>query len=294
MELRQLRYFVVLAEELHFRRAAERLFVTTPTLSQQIRVLERELGGPLFVREPRVELTAAGETLLRGARTVLDAADETARATRRVAAEGAEVLRFGLLNGAPPALAQRFDHAARAAGARLVLTSGTSAEQLRMLDAGEVDLALVRAPADLPDHLTARIVATEDLGIVLAAGHPLAARTEITPADLTDRELILFARDAAPGLHRHLLTTLAARGARIRLSDNAMGHAQMLAVLPTRPDLLGLSSARVRDHPGLAWRPLSGGPLRVHYVAVHRTATQHPVIAGFPWAMPEDAPDLRR
>ncbi|MFF0544360.1 LysR family transcriptional regulator [Nocardia thailandica] len=283
MELRQLRYFVVLAEELHFRRAAERLFVTTPTLSQQIRVLERELGGPLLVREPQVALTPAGETLLRGARTVLAAADETARATRRVTAGGGEVVRFGLLNGAPPALARRADHAARAVGARLVLTGGTSAEQLRMVEAGEVDLALVRAPLDLPGHPTARVVATEDLGVVLAAAHPLARRTEIAPADLAGHELILFARDAAPGLHARLLAELAARGARVRLSENAMGHAQMLAVLPARLDLIGLGSARVRDHPGLAWRPLAGGSLRVEYLAIHRTATQHPLVAEFPW-----------
>ncbi|MGS2805215.1 LysR family transcriptional regulator [Nocardia sp. MW-W600-9] len=293
MELRQLRYFVVLAEELHFRRAAERLFITTPTLSQQIRVLERELGGPLLVREPRVELTAAGEVLLRTGRAVLSAAETAVRETRRASADGAQVVRFGLLNGAPSWLPARFDALARAIGARLVLTGGTTADQLRMLAADEVDLALVRGPIELPEHYTARPVAREGLGVVVSARHPLAEHAEITPVLLDDHELVLFARDSAPGLHRALLAELAGRGARIRLSDNAMGHAQQLAVLPHRTDLIGLSSDRVRDHPGLAWRPLSDGPIAVDYMAVWRGTSGHPIHAALadttatgPWRAP--------
>ncbi|MFJ2836299.1 LysR family transcriptional regulator [Nocardia sp. NPDC087230] len=293
MELRQLRYFVVLAEELHFRRAAERLFITTPTLSQQIRVLERELGGPLLTREPRVELTAAGQTLLRTGRAVLSAAETAVRETRRASTDGAQVARFGLLNGAPPWLPARFDALAQAIGARLVLTGGTTADQLRMLAADEVDLALVRGPIELGEQYLARPVAREGLGIVVSARHPLARHSEITPELLADQELVLFARDAAPGLHRALLAELAARGARIRLSDHAMGHAQQLAVLPHRTDLIGLSSERVRDHPGLAWRPLRDGPITVDYVAVWRATSSHPIHAALadttatgPWRAP--------
>ncbi|MET9213801.1 MULTISPECIES: LysR family transcriptional regulator [unclassified Nocardia] len=279
MELRQLRYFVVLAEELHFRRAAERLFITAPTLSQQIRVLERELGGPLLVREPRVELTAAGETLVRTGRAVLAAAETAVRETRRASTDGAQVVRFGLLNGAPAWLPARFEALAGAVGARLVLTGGTTADQLRMLAADEVDLALVRGPLEIPEQFTARPIASEGLGLVMSARHLLAGHAEITPELLDDHELVLFARDSAPGLHRALLAELAARGARIRLSDSAMGHAQLLAVLPHRTDLVGLSSDRVRDHPGLAWRPLRDGPIPVDYVAVWRAASGHPIHA---------------
>ncbi|MFE7800185.1 LysR family transcriptional regulator [Nocardia sp. NPDC057440] len=280
MELRQLRYFVVLAEELHFRRAAERLFISTPTLSQQIRVLEREMGGPLLTREPRVELTPAGAVLFRTGKDVLGSVDEAIRETRRAANAGASVLRFGLLNGVPPWIPARIEEllGARLPGTRMVLTGGTTADQVRLLDADEVDLALVRAPVTLPDRFDQQPVAGEELGVLMSAAHPLAAAEEIEPSDLAGQELILFARDSATGLHDALLRELRARGAEVRLSDSAMGHAQMLGVLPLRPDVIGLSSARPADLPGLVWRRVRGAPLVVTYVAAWRSASRNPAV----------------
>ncbi|BDT90217.1 LysR family transcriptional regulator [Nocardia sputorum] len=281
MELRQLRYFVVLAEELHFRRAAERLFISTPTLSQQIKVLERELGGPLLVREPRVELTAAGAVLLRTGKDVLRAMDDAVRQTRRAAVAGAPVLRLGLLNGVPPWLPARIDSLLTAAvpGGRLVLTGGTTADQVRFLDDDEVDLALLRTPVELPERFAQRAVAREELGVVMSERHPLASAALLDPAELSGQELILFARESAAGLHDSLLRTLAGHGARVRLSDSAMGHAQMLAVLPSRPDVIGLGSSRVNGLPGLVWRPLRGAPLRVTYAVAWRAAVRDPAVA---------------
>ncbi|BDT98837.1 LysR substrate-binding domain-containing protein [Nocardia sputorum] len=281
MELRQLRYFVVLAEELHFRRAAERLFISTPTLSQQIKVLERELGGPLLVREPRVELTAAGAVLLRTGKDVLRAMDDAVRQTRRAAVAGAPVLRLGLLNGVPPWLPARIDSLLTAAvpGGSLVLTGGTTADQVRFLDDDEVDLALLRTPVELPERFAQRAAAREELGVVMSERHPLASAALLDPAELSGHELILFARESAAGLHDSLLRTLAGHGARVRLSDSAMGHAQMLAVLPSRPDVIGLGSSRVNGLPGLVWRPLRGAPLRVTYAVAWRAAVRDPAVA---------------
>ncbi|MEV6555234.1 LysR family transcriptional regulator [Nocardia sp. NPDC051756] len=285
MELRQLRYFVVLAEELHFRRAAERLFISTPTLSQQIKVLEREMGGALLTRDPRVELTAAGEVLFRTGREVLRSVDAAVRETRRASAEGATVLRFGLLNGVPPWLPSRIEELLPA-GTRMVLTGGTTADQVRLLDDDEVDLALVRAPVALPDRFAQQPVARDELGVLMSSSHPFAHSAEIAPADLTDQELILFAKESAPGLHDELLHTLHARGAHIRLSESAMGHAQMLAVLPSRPDLIGLSTSRPADQPGLAWRPLRGGPVEVTYAAIWRVPIRNPAVRALVEALP--------
>ncbi|MEU2037703.1 LysR family transcriptional regulator [Nocardia niwae] len=281
MELRQLRYFVVLAEELHFRRAAERLFISTPTLSQQIKVLERELGGPLLVREPRVELTAAGAALLRSGKDALRAMDEAVRQTRRAAAAGAPVLRLGLLNGVPPWLPTRIGSLLTAAlpGARLVLTGGTTADQVRFLDDDEVDLALLRTPVELPERFAQRAVAREELGVVMSERHPLAGAALLDPAELSGHELILFARESAPRLHDSLLRALAEHGAEVRLSDSAIGHAQMLAVLPSRPDVIGLGSSRVDGLAGLVWRPLRGAPLWVTYAVAWRAAVRDPAVA---------------
>ncbi|MEU1996585.1 LysR substrate-binding domain-containing protein [Nocardia gamkensis] len=290
MELRQLRYFVVLAEELHFRRAAERLFISTPTLSQQIKVLERELGGPLLIREPRVELTPAGAVLLRSGKTVLRAMDEAVRQTRRAAVSGAPVLRLGLLNGVPSWLPTRIGSLLTAVspGARMVLTGGTTADQVRFLDDDEVDLALVRTPVDLPERFAQRAVAREELGVLMSQRHPLAGEALLDPVELSGQELILFARESAAGLHDSLLRALADHGARVRLSASAMGHAQMLAVLPARPDVIGLSSSRADGLPGLVWRPLRGAPLVVTYAVAWRAAVRDPAVAALIAALTAD------
>ncbi|WP_330179241.1 LysR substrate-binding domain-containing protein [Nocardia sp. NBC_01503] len=278
VELRQLRYFVAVAEELHFRRAAERLFISTPTLSQQIRAIEREVGGPLLLRGSQgVELTAAGEVLLKTARGVLEAAEVALRETRMVANPERSVFRLGVVNGAPTWLPARIEALlkARQPGARVVLTGGPSADQVRLLDREDVDLAVLRMPIRLPDHLTSTAIAEEELGIVMSREHPLAAHDTIEPAQLRDQELIMFARDAAPELHDSVLAQLRERGAAVALSDSAMSHAQMLSLLPMRPAAIGVGSARTASAPGLVWRPLQPRPVVVTYVAAWRPAARN-------------------
>ncbi|MFB7717136.1 MULTISPECIES: LysR family transcriptional regulator [unclassified Nocardia] len=278
VELRQLRYFVAVAEELHFRRAAERLFISTPTLSQQIRAIEREVGGPLLIRGSQgVELTAAGEVLLKTARNVLDAAETALRETRLVADPERAVFRLGVVNGAPTWLPARIEALlkARQPGARVVLTGGPSADQVRLLDREDVDLAVLRMPIRLPDHLTSTCIAAEELGIVMSREHPLAGRDTIEPAHLSDQELIMFARDTAPELHDSMLAQLRERGAAVALSESAMSHAQMLSLLPMRPAAIGLGSSRTASAPGLVWRPLQPRPLVVNYVAAWRPAARN-------------------
>ena len=265
MELRQLRYFVAVAEELHFRRAAERLLISTPTLSQQIKAVEREIGGPLLIRRPDgVSLTPAGEVLLRSARTVLAASDQAIRETRQAAGVAEPVLRFGLLNGVPPRLIQRIT---RRFEGRLVMTSGTTAELARLLERGHLDLVMLRAPVDLSANLKSIHVADEELGILMSTRHALAGSGSgsgpITVAELAGHEMILYARESAPRLHASILAALDG----VVLSPSAMGHAQMLAVLPLRPDVFGLSSYRAAGVPGLVWRPIDGRPVVVEYLA---------------------------
>ncbi|MGW0178526.1 LysR family transcriptional regulator [Nocardia sp. NPDC003345] len=288
MELRQLRYFVVLAEELLFGRAAERLFITASTLSQQMKALERALGAPLVLRGRRVEMTPAGAALLESGREVLRAADDAVRSARRAGGVDDPRLRLGLVNGAPPWLPARFGALAEAAvpGTRTVLIGGPTADQAQLLGSGAVDLALLRAPAPLPAAFAQRPVATEELGILLAATHPLAGLPNPGPGELADQELILFSREVAPGLHDRLLGELRARDVRMRLSETVLGHAQMLSVLPSRDDAVGLGSVRAR-RPDLVWRPFPGGPLIVTYVAAWARDTRHPVLRGLLESLPD-------
>jgi DNA-binding transcriptional LysR family regulator len=280
VELRQLRYFVTVAQELHFRRAAERLFISTPTLSQQIKAVEREVGAPLLIRHSRgIDLTPAGQALLRGGTEILTAADELLAEIRRVAGVAEPTLRLGLLNGVLPALPAKIADVVGRHGGHLVITGGPTAEQLRLLTAGETDLALVRGPVVLPAGLRQVPVAREELGVLMSAHHPLAAADAIDAAALSGCELIMFPRDLSPGFHDDVLRTLAERGAGFVLSDSAMGFQQVLTILPQRPAAVSLASARAASNPGLAWRPFRGEPLVVTYVAAWREDTRNPLLA---------------
>ena len=151
MELRQLRYFIAVAEELHFRRAAERLHISQPPLSQQIRALEDELGFTLLTRtRRRVELTPAGEAFLRDARALLAELDGAVATARRIDAGQTGRLRVGFVGSAllsiVPGTVERFR--ASRPGVAIELRERSTVDQLRAVAAGVVDVGLVRPPIE--------------------------------------------------------------------------------------------------------------------------------------------------
>ncbi|WP_439658471.1 LysR family transcriptional regulator [Lentzea sp. HUAS TT2] len=205
MELRALRYFVVVAEELHFGRAAERLRIVQPAVSQQVARLERELGVRLLARTSRsVRLTAAGERVLAAARETLAAAARV----RVVAGEDAAELRIGVASCVTPRLDRalsRLREAERAAHPRLV--SLPAAARLDAVRAGELDLAVVvGAVAD--ETLTVERAWTEPLHAVLSAGHAAAGKPVLSLLDLDPRGLRLPTREIDPPLHDAILAAL--------------------------------------------------------------------------------------
>ncbi|TCC53625.1 LysR family transcriptional regulator [Kribbella capetownensis] len=277
MELRQLRYFVSVAEELHFGRAAERLYISTPTLSQQIKQLEREIGATLLIRHSRgVELTPAGQVFLARARETIQAAGLALKDTRRAAGLDEPVLRLGLLNGIPGWLPAALEQLAteRFPNSTVTLEAGTTTEQVRMLTAGEIDLGLVRTPLTLPAATTSEHLADEELGVLLAATHPLASSPELSLDDLAGLELIWIPRAAAPEFYDDALRRL---GDRIRLSDISMSHSQLRSALLVRRDAISLGSRRAAT-PDVVWRPLCGRPLVTRYAAIWRTDSHNPVL----------------
>jgi len=191
METRELRYFVAVAEELHFGRAAERLGIAQPPLSRAIQQLERRLGAVLLDRTSRtVTLTEAGSVLLDEGRAALDAVDAAERRTRRAALSPTS--RPGLVlvtkaSASSELLAKLLDAYAAEPGAVPVdvILCGP-AEQERLLREGRADVALLHRPFDSTARLHTEELSTEGQVVVLPAGHPLTARAHVRMADITD------------------------------------------------------------------------------------------------------------
>ncbi|WP_051970189.1 LysR family transcriptional regulator [Kitasatospora azatica] len=220
MELRQLRYFVTVAEELHFGRAAERLLIGQPAVSQQIRRLERELKVDLFDRTPRtVRLTSAGEAFLPAARAVLTAEDAARAVAADLAAGRLGVFRLGTITGLGDRLDRILDAFERQApGVRVELAALPVRERLAQLTDGRLDAAFVRgagstpAPGEDPPDLRYVPLWQDELVAAVPARHPLAERSELHLADLAPLPIRLTERRNHPALVDLVLSSCQAAG----------------------------------------------------------------------------------
>lgn len=261
--VRHLRYFLEVADELHFGRAAQRLGMAQPPLSQRIQRLERELGVRLFDRSARaVALTEGGRLLLAEARELVERAERLRALAGQVARGEIGTVRAGILpdlgGGVIAALVAAFR--ARCAGVELELHEITTAEQQRGLAERRLDVGILRHPFDVHSGLALGPVLVRDLGVALPARHPLAEREEIGLAELSGG-LVLFPRQAAPALHDELLTGCARHGftpAEVHPASNPEFAAGL--VLSGAAVALDDGSLAGR-HPDLVTRPLRGAPL---------------------------------
>jgi DNA-binding transcriptional LysR family regulator len=205
MELRTLRYFATLAEELHFGRAAQRLAITQPPLSLAIRGLEQELGVELFIRtRRRVALTHAGSVFLEHVRGVLARAAESAEAARAAARGEVGRLAIGFMSASIYTLLPAVLRAFREShgGVRLELQELTLPQQISALRRGDIQVAIVRPPvADA--ELDSVVVLSEPMLAALPAGHALTSSRRIGMRRLREQPFVMFQR--APGLVLHHL-----------------------------------------------------------------------------------------
>jgi DNA-binding transcriptional LysR family regulator len=253
MELRQLTYFVTVAEELHFGRAAERLHIVQSAVSMQIQRLERELGAELFDRTPRrVRLTAAGERLLPEARAVLAAADRA-----RAAVAPPPGLRIGTSTGLGTHLDRVLAAFARhAPDVPVELFSLPVAERLARVAGGQLDAAFVRAVEPVPG---VRVLPLwpDPLVAALPATHPLAGRAEIGVEELAEVPLTLTERRNNPALVDLVVGACHQAGFE-PLPGPAGGSLQdTLATIGARPlwTVVYASHARVLHSPRVAFVP---------------------------------------
>jgi DNA-binding transcriptional LysR family regulator len=200
LELRHLRYFVAVAEELHFSRAAQRLRMAQPPLSQQIRKLEEHIGYPLFTRNSRmVALTAAGEVLLERSRYILRRLDEDLESVRRVGRGEIGTLTVGFIGSAMltvlPGLIGSYRK--RFAKVDLRLRELTTSSLVDAIRQGAVDLGFLR-DAGPTEGLVLETVVAERFVVALPEKHLLAKRTKVSLVDLRNDSLILFARELGP------------------------------------------------------------------------------------------------
>ena len=260
MELRHLRYFVTVAEELHFGRAARRLHLSQPPLSMQIKSLEQEIGTPLLLRtQRRVELTPAGAAFLREARDILQRVGSATEAARRAARGETGELVVGFVsiadyNVLPLALREV---RLRSPGIRLTLREATTDVQLRELVEERIDVGFVLAPVG-DERLQALPLLRERLVAALPERHPAARGSgRISLRRLADSPFILFPRHMAPRLHDNVVEFCAAAGFSPKVEQEAV---QMQTIISLVSAGLGIAlipeSLRHLGRTGVAYRPL--------------------------------------
>lgn len=280
MDVRQLRYFVAVAEELHFGRAASRLHIAQPALSQQIRILERELGLQLLERTHRsVALTDAGARLVVEARGVLARFDDAVEAMRRVREGSVGSLRVGVFPGPlrtvlPPVLVElRRRRPDVEVETRFVPAHD---QPVALLDA-RLDLALMPSlgQARVAPPLVEKVVGREVLGIALPATHPLATKRLLGADDLAGLPFVFMARESGPDVYDIVLAALRTAGVRPRSmlesstpeSSLSIVAAGLAASVKTQSEVAAAHAAGDR----VVWKPLSNFDLQLSIVAAWDT-----------------------
>lgn len=296
MDLRQLRQFIILAEELHFGRAAKRLGIAQPPLSQAIKRLESDLGFDLFDRSSRrVELSAAGRTFLPEVRGALGQLETGAQQAQRVARGEIAELDVGFTStamfSALPSL-MKATHAARPS-VQFKLLELSSLEQIEELRAGKLDLALVHPAPRLVDGLSTLVIERSRNYIAIPEGWPLAKRSSVRLAELADCPFIMPSqRDGARSL-APILRACEAAGFTPKVAQEALQSFTMLSLCAAgfgigfipesaiHTAMRGIRFARIEDWPDdvyseiiAAWLPDTRSPALLAVVDILRSTAE--------------------
>jgi DNA-binding transcriptional LysR family regulator len=285
IELRPLRQFVALAEELHFGRAAQRLHMTQPALTQALQQLERRLGAELLHRsQRRVALAPAGAALLPELRRLIAAADALPAQAQAAAAGQAGRLRLAFVSsiayGPLPAWLRGFREAQP--GVQLALREATLDVQLDAFAADQIDAGFVlHADGAVPAGLQALRVLREPLVLALPEAHPLALRPRLAWPALAAEPLVIFPRRIAPSLYDAVLGHYRAQGATPAIAQEAI---QMQTIVNLVSAGIGIAwvpaSLTQLQRPGVVYRPPPGAALHCETSLVWR-APAPPVVERF-------------
>ncbi|WP_186332422.1 LysR substrate-binding domain-containing protein [Bordetella genomosp. 13] len=281
LDLRLLRHFVVLAEELHFGRAAQRLNISQPPLSKQVQQLEERLGVALFDRDRRsVRLTPAGETLAREARRLLAQSDLALRAVQSATDGHVGRVRIGFV---PAALFMEVEQAFRDIGEQLpgIQTAWeemSSAEQVQALLQDRIDLGFAHAPQGL-GAMASRSVARVALVAALPERDPLAHAPSLRLADLCDHAFVSLPREVAPGFHDLAISVCLSAGFSPRIQHYAHHFLSIISLISMGQGVGILPQSLQRTTvPGVVFKPLSDVSEHAEYSVIWNPRNRLPAV----------------
>ena len=270
MELRHLRYFRMVATELHFGRAAEKLHIAQPPLSKQIQDLEAELGFELFTRTKRaVTLTPAGQAFLIEVTQIFQQLDRAIDIGRKTSRGELGQISIGFVGSATynilPLMLQQFHD--RYPNVRIELHELTTDRQLIWLREGRIDIGLIRPPIIASD-LASQVIFQESLVVALPINHPLAGADSIDLASLAIAPFILFPRELAPGLYDPIIASCQAAGFSPQVVQECI---QMQTIVSLVSANMGVSilpkSIQEAQRHGVVYKPIHVGGVNVEQLA---------------------------
>ncbi len=285
MDLKQMRYFLALAEERNFTRAAERLHMAQPPLTRQIRALEEDLGADLFVRSAKgVTLTEAGDALLAEVPNLLALAERAKQQALKASRGQSGQLDIGIFGSGVldviPRILARF-HAERPE-VKIVLHNLSKTEQMAALRERRISVGFNRLiPPE--DDLKVETVLREPMTVALPEKHPLARRAEVTIPDLSDVPLILYPRLPIAGLAQMVMQAFVREKAVLRVEQEVEDVLTAVALVAGGFGVCvaAASSASLRL-PGVVYRPLVSQHLReIELSCLYRRSDQSPLLAAF-------------
>ncbi|MBD2216761.1 LysR family transcriptional regulator [Calothrix sp. FACHB-1219] len=260
MELRHLRYFIAVAEELHFSKAAERLHIAQPPLSQQIQQLEAELGVKLFHRQTKrqVQLTEAGKVFLQAAYQLLMQLDTAVALTQRIGRGQTGQLRIGftslVIYDLLPLILRQFRE--KFPAVELVLRELTTSQQEQALRDGGIHVGFAHPPLE-DDTISYQCIHRQSLVVALPPTHSLAQTAHISVQNLLNEPLIVFPRYLAPGLYDLIMSVFSQGNIKPHITQEAV---QMQTIIGLVSAGMGLaitpSSLQNLQRPGVTYRPL--------------------------------------
>jgi DNA-binding transcriptional LysR family regulator len=289
MDLRHLRCFIAVAEELHFGRAAERLHLTQPPVSLAIKELEDELGVRLFERTSRrMSITRAGEDALRDARAVLAAADTMRRRAREAAQGLVGSLSIGFISLPPYSF---LPHTLRTftedyARVKLVLQEGVTDQIIGDVQSGGLDIGLVFRTPDLPATLDSRLVHSEPLVVALPASHAMTGARQVALEKLSHERFIGFERLHGPLMFDAIVATCM----RHDFSPKLFHARQMHTIVSLVSGGIGVAlvpgSVQALHREGVVYRSIKGTKTVVETVVVWRRSDDSPLVKALLASLP--------